>query len=91
MTHITYPLTLIEPITGLGACCEPDEHGRCVTCSDDAQRAMVVSVMDGGLSALVEINGEQSEIDISLVDDVAEGQVLLAHGGVALEKLTAER
>jgi hydrogenase maturation factor len=35
--------------------------------------------------AVVEINGETAEVDISLVDDVLPGRTLLVHGGVALE------
>jgi hydrogenase maturation factor len=47
--------------------------------------------MADGMSALVQMNDSHSEVDISLVDDVVAGHVLLAHGGVALKNLTMER
>lgn len=63
----------------------PDAHGRCVTCSDEALPVRVLAVDDSGWTAAVEeIGGSQREIDISLLDDVAPGQTLLVHGGVAL-------
>ena len=66
--------------------CIPDQHGNCITCSDEVQHATVLSLIDGGMTALVEIGGQQSEIDITLVDDVTQGDIILAHGGVALGK-----
>lgn len=71
--------------------CIPDENGHCITCSDDAQQATVISLMADGMTALVEVNGAQSEVDISLVDEVVPGHVLLTHGGVALSILSTER
>jgi hydrogenase assembly chaperone HypC/HupF len=38
---------------------------------------------DAGL-ALVEVSGQREEIDITLVEDVAVGDLLLVHGGVAI-------
>jgi hydrogenase maturation factor len=89
MTDKSQPLTFFEPIADSGAYCIPDQHGHCITCSDEAQPVTVVSVMDDGMSAMVLREGQHSEIDISLVDDVAPGDVLLAHGGVALGKVEA--
>jgi hydrogenase maturation factor len=71
--------------------CIPDQHGNCITCSDDAQQVTVIALMADGMSALVQMNDSHSEVDISLVDDVVAGHVLLAHGGVALKNLTMER
>ena len=83
------PLTpATQAMTALGAACIPDAHGHCATCGDDAQAATVLHVADAGM-ALVALDGQEIEIDVSLVDDVAEGQVLLVHGGVALERVEA--
>ena len=64
---------------------EPDEF-LCITCSDQALPARVMSVQRDSALAQVEIEGSRQEIDISLVDAVMPGDVLLVHGGVALEK-----
>ena len=74
-----------------GTYCIPDAHGRCLTCSDDAQPVTVLAVKDSEGLALVEVDGQQMEVDISLIEDVATGQILLVHGGVALERLDTER
>jgi hydrogenase assembly chaperone HypC/HupF len=45
---------------------------------------MVIGLdQDAGL-ALVEVSGQREEIDITLVEDVAVGDLLLVHGGVAI-------
>lgn len=64
--------------------CIPDAHGHCATCSDEALPATVLRVdADSGL-ALVQVNDTTEEIDITLVEEVAPGDVLLVHGGVAI-------
>jgi D-sedoheptulose 7-phosphate isomerase len=55
----------------------------CITCGDVAD---VVSVLGG--TAVVEKDGLREEVAIELVDDVAVGDTLLCHAGVALERLT---
>lgn len=66
--------------------CLPDAHGHCVTCADEALPATVLRVdADSGL-AVVQVNETTEEIDITLVEDVAPGDVLLVHGGVAMNK-----
>jgi len=62
----------------------------CATCADEALPAEVVSIDQEGGLALVLLAGEQVEVDISLVDDVAEGGWLLVHGGVAMSTIAAE-
>ena len=66
--------------------CLPDAHGRCITCSDDVQRATVLHVDPQRFLAQAEIEGQTLEIDVSLVNGVQKGDVLLVHGGVALER-----
>jgi hydrogenase assembly chaperone HypC/HupF len=64
-----------------------DGEGVCLTCSDEALPARVLSVGEDVGLALVEINGTLTEIDVSLVEAVAPGDWLLAHGGVALSRM----
>jgi hydrogenase maturation factor len=87
MNQIIHQQQVLEPITPLGAYCEPDAHGRCITCSDEALPATVLAIDELGWTAVVQIEDQTTEIDISLVDDVSVGTILLAHGGVALEKM----
>jgi hydrogenase maturation factor len=66
--------------------CELNAEGHCITCSDEALSASVLRVdCENGL-ALVTIEGSETEeeIDITLVDDIAPGDVVLVHGGVAI-------
>ena len=70
-----------------GASCTPDEYGHCITCSDEAQHARVLSVDAATGLALVVVNEVTGEVDTMLVDDVAQGDLILIHGGVAIAKL----
>lgn len=65
-----------------------DEH--CLTCSDALLSVRVVSLCEASGLALVEVEGQQEEIDVSLVEQVAPGDLLLVHGGVALARQTAD-
>jgi len=82
-----------------GANCELDAEGyraslaHCATCSDEALPARVLRVDQESGLALVSVVGTQfiasptetvEEIDITLVDSVAPGDLLLIHGGVAI-------
>jgi hydrogenase maturation factor len=58
---------------------------RCITCSDEAVAARVVSVE--GPNAIVEVGGERECVGIELVVPVEPGDELLCHAGIALEKL----
>ncbi|SRR6266567_226667 len=69
------------------ASCEFDAEGHCITCSDEALQVRVLRVdQDNGI-ALVAINDTSEEIDITLVEGVGPGDVLLVHGGVAIANL----
>ncbi|MFL5802930.1 MAG: HypC/HybG/HupF family hydrogenase formation chaperone [Roseiflexaceae bacterium] len=59
----------------------------CITCSDEALEVSVVSVDQGAGQALVALGDTTEQVDISLIDGVAPGDLLLVHGGVALERL----
>ena len=58
----------------------------CITCSDQLL-SMVVTGVDAssGLARGV-IDGEAAEVGIDLLDGVTVGEVLLCHGGVALQR-----
>src|SRR5436309_2837619 len=67
-----------------GASCELDAEEHCLTCSDEALPARVLHIDQNAGLALVTINDMTEEIDITLVESVASGDVLLVHGGVAI-------
>lgn len=58
----------------------------CITCSDEGRVAEVLSVDPYG-NAEVVVGGEAGSADVSLVEEVAPGDLLLVHGGVALTTL----
>lgn len=68
--------------------CIPDSEGHCITCSDEALPAKVLRVDQETGLALVTVNDMTEEVDITLVEDVTPGDMLLVHGGVAIASLT---
>lgn len=76
-------LERILPLEGV-AYCTPTTDGHCITCSDEALSATIVSVNQEQGSALVTVQEVTEEIDITLVDTVAPGDIVLVHGGVAI-------
>ena len=71
----------------IGPSCTPDEYGHCITCSDEAQPARVLSVDDAAGLALVSVDDATIEVDISLVETLTSGDCVLIHGGVAIAKV----
>jgi hydrogenase maturation factor len=61
------------------------EH--CITCSDEAREVRVLQIDQGQATALVELDSTTDEVDISLVEHVIPGDLLLVHGGVAIARL----
>ena len=61
---------------------------RCITCSDEAVEAEVVSV--NGPDAIVRVAGEREHVAIDLVPDAAPGDLLLCHAGIALERIDSQ-
>ncbi len=58
----------------------------CITCSDQLL-AVVVTEVDGAAGvARGTIDGSEVEVGIDLLDGVTAGEVLLCHGGVALQR-----
>jgi hydrogenase maturation factor len=66
-----------------------DQH--CLTCSDEAIPVRVRRIEAASGIALVEVANEVGnqveEVDITLVEDVVPGDLLLVHGGVAIAHL----
>jgi hydrogenase maturation factor len=69
------------------ASCTLDAEGHCITCSDEALQVRVLHVDQENEIAQVTINDTSEEIDITLVESVAPGDVLLVHGGVAIARV----
>ncbi len=57
----------------------------CITCGDVAVEARVVAVSNG--TATIERDGALEEVAVDLVNDVAVGDTILCHAGVALERI----
>ena len=57
----------------------------CITCGDVAVEARVVAMR--GATAIVELDGAREEVAVELVAGAREGDLLLCHAGVALDKL----
>lgn len=64
--------------------CDPTVEGHCTTCSDEALPAQVLRVDAQAGLALVTLKDTTEEVDITLVDSIAPGDMLLVHGGVAI-------
>lgn len=80
LTHVVFEhpgLLDVEPVC---------TDGVCITCSDEGRMAEVAIVHDGG-SAEVVAAGMRETIDISLIDEVMPGDLVLVHAGVALTVL----
>ena len=61
----------------------------CITCSDQLLAMVVAEVdTDAGI-ARGTIDGSAVEVGIDLLDGVTVGEVLLCHGGVALQRSRA--
>jgi hydrogenase assembly chaperone HypC/HupF len=61
--------------------------GLCITCSDMAVPARVLRIDQESGFAIVAVKGATEEVDITLVDSVVAGDVVLVHGGVAMALL----
>jgi hydrogenase maturation factor len=61
------------------------EH--CITCSDEAREVRVLQIDQGQATALVELDSTTDEVDISLVEHVIPGDLLLVNGGVAIARI----
>jgi hydrogenase maturation factor len=60
----------------------------CITCSDQLLEVVVTAVSADGTTAQGTCDGAGCEVSVDLLDDVAVGDHLLTHGGVALQRGT---
>jgi hydrogenase maturation factor len=65
------------------------EH--CITCSDEAVTVHVVSIDQERNLARVQIQDQQEEVDITLIEQLTPGDLLLVHSGVAMTRLEPEK
>jgi hydrogenase maturation factor len=65
--------------------CEPDGH--CITCSDEAVPMDVLQVGANGLAVCADDAGSRQDVMTELVGDVAPGDKVLVHAGVALTRV----
>lgn len=87
--HLNLLTREVTPISN--ASCELDAEGHCITCSDEALPAKVLRVDEETGLALVTLKNATEEVDITLVETVSPGDVLLVHGGVAIGHLGGAR
>lgn len=80
--HTPEPLAIFS-----GPTCELDAEGHCITCCDEATSVRVLYVEEDRGLARVEVDGNEEEVDITLIEHVAPGATLLVHGGVAIALL----
>lgn len=65
-------------------------HG-CITCGDEAIPMRVVRVdSTRSLALCSDADGERASVEITLVEPVTSGEVLLVHAGTALARAAAE-
>jgi hydrogenase maturation factor len=65
-----------------------DAASHCITCGDDARPVRVLRADSATELALCAgPGGERHEVDTGLVGEVAPGEALLVHAGVALARL----
>jgi hydrogenase maturation factor len=76
--------TSLQPVV---AACEVREG--CITCGDVAVELIVLSVA-GADASCRDAEGRVESVATEFVGDVAPGDRLLVHAGVALERLTDE-
>jgi hydrogenase maturation factor len=66
--------------------CQSDADDHCLTCSDEIVLVRVLRIDPVSGVALVEGSNQVEEIDMTLVEDVVPGDLLLVHGGVAIAR-----
>lgn len=59
----------------------------CITCGDIALAVRVLSIDHETGLGLVALEDGVEQVDLSLVDGIAPGDLIMVHGGVALERL----
>ncbi len=71
-------------------CALHTDADHCITCADELLEVKVLAVDTATFTARVQVEDREEEIDISLLDCVTPGAVVLVHGGVAISCLEEE-
>ena len=61
----------------------------CITCADEGVEVRVVGISADGMAECLDPQGAAGVVDAALVGEVVPGDVLLAHAGVAIARLSA--
>jgi hydrogenase maturation factor len=61
----------------------------CITCGDVAVPMRVLRLGDDGLADCETDDGQASEVEVGLLEDVAPGDQVLVHACVAIQRLEA--
>jgi hydrogenase maturation factor len=86
LTHVVFEhpgLLAGAPASGDAPCTDDG----CVTCSDEGRVAEVAVVVDAGQAEAL-VAGHLETIDVSLIEPVAPGDLVLVHAGVAITSLS---
>ncbi len=84
MNGVRIDLTGVTDATGAVCSAEPG----CITCGDVAV-ALTVASVDGSDARCRDDSGREEVVATELVGEVAPGDRVLVHAGVAIERLTA--
>jgi hydrogenase maturation factor len=92
--HLLWELThVVFEHPGLLAAADPSETTGtaevCVTCSDQSDIAEVRALQAGGRAEVV-ARGQVQEVDISLIDRVKSGDLIMIHAGIAIAAVEAD-
>jgi len=86
LTHVCFEHSgLLKP----GPSRSDEDGAACVTCSDEGRLGEVVSASEGGQATVRTGRGVETVIT-TLVDPVAEGDLVLVHAGTAISRLDEE-
>ncbi|MBO0728649.1 MAG: HypC/HybG/HupF family hydrogenase formation chaperone [Acidimicrobiaceae bacterium] len=88
LTHVVFehPGLLTEPAACPNAISVASQDEVCVTCSDEGRVAEILDVGEGGEADAL-AGGRRETIDVSLVDSVRPGDLVLVHAGTAIATL----
>jgi hydrogenase maturation factor len=88
LTHVCFehPGLLKQTMEDGGGCAD----GHCITCADEGRVVEVVERV-GPLTVVVRSEGRTEDVDTTLVDPVAPGDLVLVHAGIAISRLDSEQ
>ena len=66
---------------------ECHDAAHCTTCSDEGIPVRVIAIAEDGAAVCEGEAGRRCEVLIDLIENVAIGDVVLAHAGVALTRI----